>query len=548
MKNREFLEKSVAGEISVEDQVEFLSGFEAADVRAEDLRDFAEFMIENMPSKLNLPGAIDVCGTGGSGLPRINTSTLSAFILAELGVGVAKHGNRAASGRFGSFDLLEKLGVDIEKEAGALEEVYERCGLAFIYARKFHPVMKHFVEARQKFGKPSIFNLLGPLLNPAGAEYQIIGTSFEGQMRVIAETCKLLGKKKVLVVRGEDGLDEVSLSGKTKVVELCDDEIREYGLEPSDFGVESCDFEEVSGGDAEFNVRVARQILNAEATGGRHADLVFVNAALALKMMGKVNCLKEGYAVAKSVVGARKLAHYRGDILAEIAASKVITPSVRSFREALSGEGISVIAEVKKASPSAGRLMAGDFDPSKIAEEYISGGASAISVLTDEEYFQGSFENLRKVRAVAHSTPLLCKDFIVHEYQIYKAREFGADAVLLIAKILDEEKMRQFLEIVSVLEMDALVEVHDEEDIEKAVGAGAEIIGINNRDLSDFSVDLGLSNRLVELIPEGRIVVSESGISSREDVDRLDRRFNAILVGSALMKAENVKEKIHELI
>ncbi len=280
----EFLENSVEGRIGVDEQVEFLGKFTPDKVSAEDVKTFVDFMMSKMEGKLKMPGAIDVCGTGGSGLPRINTSTIAAFLLAKQGVGVAKHGNKAASGRFGSFDLLEKMGINFQKTPEELEMDYKENHLAFIFARNFHPSMKFFAEARTKFGKPTIFNLLGPLINPADPKRQIIGTSFKNQMRLIAETCKALGKEKVYVVRGEDGLDEVTLCGKTSVVELNDGEIKEYEIEPADFGIERAKPEEISGGDAEKNIRIAKEILEGRCES-RHKDLVGINLALALKLV-----------------------------------------------------------------------------------------------------------------------------------------------------------------------------------------------------------------------------------------------------------------------
>ena len=542
----DFLKNSVAGKVSVEEQVKFLRAFKPEKVSAEQLKIFADFMLGEMVGKLKMPEAIDVCGTGGSGLARINTSTIGAFILAELGVGVAKHGNKAASGRFGSFDLLEEMGLDIEMEAKELEEKYRNCGLAFIFARNFHPAMKHFVEARKASAGPTIFNLLGPLLNPAGVKKQIIGCSFKGQMRLIAEACRLMGKERVMVVRGRDGLDEVTLSGKTDVVELYDGEISEYCIGPKDFGIEACDFIDIEGGDNEFNLDVASEILN-DTCESRHADLVYVNVAMALKLAGVCEDLQQGYEMARSVVGAAKMYQYEGNILGEIGASKVLKRSYRDFKGALMAKGVSLIAEIKKASPSEGVIFKGDFDPGKIAKIYEANGAKAISVLTDYEYFQGSFDYLREA-SMACSLPILCKDFIIYNYQIFQARASGADAILLIAALLSAEKMKRFLLMAETMGMDCLVEVRNEEELELAQRVGAEIIGINNRDLRTFELDPAVTKRLIKKVKPGKVVVSESGINCKEDVQKLGKRVNAILVGSAIMKSKNMAKKIRELI
>ncbi len=541
-----FLMGSVAGEVSVDEQVKFLEDFTPEKVCPEDLAVFAEFMIENMAVKLDMPGCIDICGTGGSGLERINTSTVASFILAELGIGIAKHGNKAASGRFGSFDLLEELGVDIEKGVEELKQMYRDKGLAFIYARNFHPVMKYFVEARKAIGKPTIFNILGPLLSPANAKKQIIGTGFKDQMMLIAKTCKLLGKERVTVVRGEDGLDEVTLCGKTEVVELKDGEIFEYMISPKDFGVEECDFEEIAGGDKETNKRIAMEILSGECKS-RHADLVYVNCALALKLVGEVEDLKKGYRMAKGVTGLVKLESYKGDILKGIAASKILNLSDRSLYDALSGDGISVIAEIKKASPSEGQIFEGKFDAGEIARMYEEGGARAISVLTERKYFQGDLRYMKQAKDATASAPILCKDFIIFQYQIYQAREFGADAVLLIAALLDVDRIQKFLKIAESLGMDCLVEVHNEDELVDVLETDAKIIGINNRDLITFKTDLNITNKLAKMVPRDRILVSESGIKGHEDVQKLDDRVDAILVGTCLMKSKDITKKLHEI-
>lgn len=206
-----------------------------------------------------------------------------------------------------------------------------------------------------------------------------------------------------------------------------------------------------------------------------------------------------------------------------------------------------IIAEVKKASPSKG-VIREDFDPVAIAEEYEAAGAAAVSVLTDVKFFQGDLVYLTTCRAVT-SLPTLRKDFIIDEFQIDESRAAGADAVLLIAALLDAYTLRTFRERIEKLEMAALVEVHDEQELEKVIESGAKIIGINNRDLQTFDVDIETTFRLASRIPSGRIIVSESGISTRDDLKRLaDAGVNAALIGESLMSAPKPGEKLKELI
>ena len=220
----------------------------------------------------------------------------------------------------------------------------------------------------------------------------------------------------------------------------------------------------------------------------------------------------------------------------------------RGFQRALAAfAGISLIAEAKKASPSKGVICA-DFDPVSIARQYEAGGAQAISVLTDEKFFQGSLAYIPMVRA-AVGLPVLRKDFIIHEVQIAEAGRFGADAVLLIAAILETNQIRDFLVQSRELGMDALVEVHDEAELEKALAAGSPLIGINNRNLKDFSMNLETTFHLKRRIPEEIPVVSESGIRTVEDIRRLAAAgIAAVLVGETLMRAGGRELAVHELM
>ena len=216
---------------------------------------------------------------------------------------------------------------------------------------------------------------------------------------------------------------------------------------------------------------------------------------------------------------------------------------------ALWGDRIRLIAETKKASPSKG-LLAQKYDPAALASTYAANGAAAISVLTEVDHFQGSLAHLSAVKAAVgpEGVPVLRKDFLFDPYQLLEARAHGADAALLIVAALSPEQLREMLDAAQRIWLQCLVEVHDEGELETALSAGAEIIGINHRDLRTFQVDTTLSVRLRPLIPQGRMVVAESGINSREDVVPLQQAgVHGILVGEALMTAPNVGEKVREL-
>jgi indole-3-glycerol phosphate synthase len=222
-------------------------------------------------------------------------------------------------------------------------------------------------------------------------------------------------------------------------------------------------------------------------------------------------------------------------------------PAPLDFKGALRSRSCALIAEVKRSSPSKGRIRE-DFDPVAIARLYAENGAAAVSVVTESRFFEGRASFLPAIRKSV-AVPLLRKDFIIDPYQIYEARLLGADAVLLIARILEVPLLREFIGLSSDLGLSSLVEIHDEADLAKAVSAGAEVIGINNRDLSTFATDLGVSLRLAPLVPSAALVISESGIRSRGDIDRLRAAgIRGVLVGESLMREKDVARKLKELL
>lgn len=221
--------------------------------------------------------------------------------------------------------------------------------------------------------------------------------------------------------------------------------------------------------------------------------------------------------------------------------------SPRGFTKSLlEYEGVSIIAEAKKASPSKG-VISPNFDPVAIALHYEKSGAQAVSVLTDVDFFQGHLRYLMQVRE-AISLPVIRKDFIIDALQIDEAHQHGADAILLIAAILDEQQMHDYQSMAEELGMDVLVEVHDESELEKAMSAGSRLIGVNNRNLKDFSMDIGTTFRLKKLIPDTVPVVSESGLKSRDDIRRLaEEGITAALIGESLMRSGSSGNLLREL-
>lgn len=569
-----FIEATVRKKTTLARQKRFLLALNRRGFTGRSIAAFVRALTAQMPAALSMPGAIDICGTGGSGLPRINTSTISAFILAACGVPIAKHGNRAAGGRCGSFDLLERLSLTLHLPAHNLEAAFRKEGLAFIFAPDFHPAMKLFAPARAAVGVKTVFNLLGPLLNPACPDAQIIGVSDSRDMRPMIDAARLLGKKHVAVVHGADGLDEITLTGETRVMELLNGRVRSYTISPADFGLAPVPFEAIASAIPERNVAIAESILAGRCCTA-HRDLVLMNAAFVLKFAGKVNTFREGMVLAASAVdsgsAAGKLAaqrrlshipHCLSDILdhkkKEVAQFKRSLPlgrlipllkkSDRDFKKAIAGkETLHVIAEIKRASPSAAAIYAGsDFSPGKIARAYERAGADAVSVLTEPAYFKGQMEFLADVRRHTRKIPILMKDFVIDPYQVYLARYYGADAVLLIASLLDQKMLERCLKIARGLGMHALVEAHTKEEVQKVCETSAAILGINNRDLATFEVNSKHVLSLLPRVPADRIVVAESGYDAG-NIFYVHGLCDAALVGTSLMRSSDISGKIAKL-
>jgi anthranilate phosphoribosyltransferase len=283
----------------------FLALLAAKGESADEITGMAKVMREfSAKVDVDIP-VLDTCGTGGSGLPRLNVSTASAFVLAAGGVKIAKHGNRAAGGRCGSFDVLEALGAKIELNADEVKKSIEEVGLGFMFAPLFHPAMKNVVPVRKEIGIRTIFNILGPLTNPANARYQVLGVSDEAIALKMIEVLKNLGSKKVLLVHGKDGLDEITVTAETKIWELGNGEIKEYEISPEQFGMKRVEFEAIAGGNAQENAETIRKILNNEITDAR-LDIILLNVAGGLLAYEKVESFEEGIKIARETIESGK--------------------------------------------------------------------------------------------------------------------------------------------------------------------------------------------------------------------------------------------------
>ncbi len=237
-------------------------------------------------------GLLDTCGTGGDGLHTFNISTASAIVAAAGGVRVAKHGNRAMSSKSGSADVLEALGVNIGLGSEEAAKCLNAVGICFMFAQVYHPSMKHAAGPRRELGLRTVFNLLGPLTNPAGADRQLLGVFDRNKTGLMANVLRELGTKRALVVGSHDGLDEISLSAPTRVTELKDGEVRTYDITPDDLGLRSCSLDEIKGGDAGENAETIRHVFSGSR--GAYRDIVLANAGACFYVSGVSGTLQEG--------------------------------------------------------------------------------------------------------------------------------------------------------------------------------------------------------------------------------------------------------------
>ena len=260
----------------------------------------AEAMRSHCIKLLNDCEVLEIVGTGGDGSNSFNISTTSSIVISSAGVPVAKHGNRAASSKSGAADVLESLGVNINVSAEQSAQILRKINLCFLFAQNYHIAMKYVAPIRKELGIPTIFNILGPLANPAGASMQVMGVYDESLVRPLTKVLHNLGVKKALVVFGQDKLDEISVSSPTTVCEIKDDDIIEYVIKPEDFGFERCSKDDLVGGDPDFNAKITQSILDGEKGPKRNA--VVINSAAGLYVAGKVSSLKEGVVMAEELI------------------------------------------------------------------------------------------------------------------------------------------------------------------------------------------------------------------------------------------------------
>ncbi|MFH1638800.1 MAG: anthranilate phosphoribosyltransferase [Chloroflexota bacterium] len=295
------MEEIMSGEATPAQFGAFVTALRIKGETAEEITGLARTMRAKAVPVVVAGQLLDTCGTGGDAAATFNISTATAFIAAGAGLKVAKHGNRAMSSHCGSADVLEALGVKIDLNAENVQKCIEKVGIGFMFAPMFHPAMKYASAPRREIGIRTIFNILGPLTNPAGAKTQVLGVSDGAVVDKMAQVLMGLGCQHGLIVHGEDGLDEITINGKTRVREIKDGSIRSYDITPEDFGIPVASLDSLKGGTAQENAAMMRDILGGNVKGAK-LDVVLMNSAGAVLAGDKVKTLDEGLKLAREVV------------------------------------------------------------------------------------------------------------------------------------------------------------------------------------------------------------------------------------------------------
>jgi anthranilate phosphoribosyltransferase len=298
---REVMRSIMRGEASSAQIAGFLIALRVKGETADEIAGCAEAMREHaLPVRPRRDDLVDTAGTGGDGAKTINISTAAALVAAAAGAGVAKHGNRAVSSASGSADVLEALGFDLELPPERVARSIDELGFGFLFAPSHHPAMRHAAPVRRDLAARTVFNVLGPLTNPAGARAQVVGVYAPGLVRTIAEVLAQLGARRAFVVHGADGIDELSPTGPNLVCEVVDGWVRERTIDPLELGVPRCDLVELRGGSASENAAAIRAVLAGENGGRRSA--ILLNAAGAIAAGGHADDLREGLELARTTI------------------------------------------------------------------------------------------------------------------------------------------------------------------------------------------------------------------------------------------------------
>lgn len=514
---------------------QFLSLLHAKGETADELIGFHRALTKNGRQINNPKRFVDIVGTGGDKAGTLNISTGGSLLVSACGVPVVKHGNRAVSSSCGSADVLAELGYNLNLTDEQLHDAIANNQFAFLFAPNFYPILRKLNDVRKKLATPTIFNLMGPLLNPAGREHIILGVYQAKYVPVIAEALYKLGTTKSLVFHG-NGLDELSTLDNLQAKLVTKDGISDINIDLRELGLSQSELIDLAGGDRMYNAQMLIKTLNGHKTG--ISDSLALNAGAALWVYGQANSLVEGVKIASARLVEGNIVKLNK--LQQIVHRKYQAPIKRkSMKESLRSKEFAVISEIKRASPSAGHI-ADIGDPLERALEYVSYGAAAISVLTDAG-FNGSMADLKRVTDGLKDSPVpvLCKDFMLTPPQIAEAAANGADVILLIVHVL-KEKTLEMAKIAHSFGLEVLVEVHSATELDIALAADADVIGVNQRDLNDFTMHPEQFAELIKLIPTDRVKVAESGLKTRDDaLKAIALGYDGVLVGEALSRLDN---------
>lgn len=538
---------------------------------------------------------LDIVGTGGDSASTINISTASCLLSAACGIHVLKHGNRAVSSRSGAADVLEVLGYPINLSAEEIKTALQNDNFAFCFAPNYHPLLAHVREIRKNLGFATVFNLLGPLLNPVGLDYMLIGVYDKTKLTLIANALCKLGTKCSIVFHGS-GLDELTCLGNIDAYLIKDNKVERFDIDPLALGLDKCTLEDLRGEDALYNSRIIEQTLSGIKTG--LTDTLLLNVGVALFVFDHAKSIADGIEMARqrlnkgNVMKHNRLneiiARKERPILAEqhqirldtikkqlanpnmsteityktdevLRHDMMANPNVlnlgqhikkhKSLKKALLSKkpNGAVISEIKRASPSAGHIAVINH-PDKLARDYVDLGAAAVSVLTDES-FGGSINDLINVANKLSDTdaPVLRKEFILYEEQVVESKFNFADAILLMVSVLGE-KTKYFVDLAHAYGLETLVEVHAPHELKIAINSGSDLIGVNQRDLRDFSMHPEIFAELIDKLPNNMVKIAESGIKTSKDAKNVFALgYDAVLVGEALSRLDNPKDFFNEL-
>lgn len=534
------LEKIIEGKLNPIQSAAFLVSLRTKGETEQEILGFIQTMRKHM-IKINAPKALDIVGTGGDGLGTFNISTAAALVVAGIGVPVAKHGNRAASSKCGSADVLESLGVNINLTPQQAEEVFKKVGMIFLFAPAFHPAMKQIGPIRKELGLRTIFNFLGPFLNPASTKRQLLGVPNEQIAKKLAGVATKLRFTHLLLVTSKDGMDEITTTSETKVFEVKGSKLNSYYISPKQFGIKMATKKDLLGKDPSDNAGIIQNILKGKK--GPQRDIVVLNSAVAFYLSKKVKSIQQGIILAEESIDSGAAVKVLANLIKE-------TNGHISFKERILNPkigDIGLIAEIKLVSPIEGKLGEETDIPNRL-KNYQNAGADAVSIITEKKIFQGHPDLVSAIKSSTINLPILQKDFIINEFQIEESRKIGADALLLIAGIVSGGVLKRFVSLCKEKGLEPVVEICSQDDLAKAVKSETDIIAVNARDLDTFEVNVNRACKILRKVPEKFIRLGFSGIHSRAEVAKYKQAgVKAVLVGTELMKTDDISKKIKEL-